>query len=68
MHISFVSKFKVKTAFSNFSHRLFQVLDAETKQDLPDVLERVKFSCFSWTHDHKGFFYNVGELVFFSMK
>ena len=25
---------------------------------LPDVLERVKFSCLAWTHEAKGIFYN----------
>lgn len=30
----------------------------DTKQDLDDVLENVKFSCLCWTHDHKGVFYN----------
>ncbi|XP_066930908.1 prolyl endopeptidase-like [Clytia hemisphaerica] len=28
------------------------------QQELPDVLENVKFSCITWTHDHKGVFYN----------
>lgn len=32
--------------------------DCETGDDLPDKLERVKFSSMAWTHDHKGMFYN----------
>ncbi|ELW50062.1 Prolyl endopeptidase [Tupaia chinensis] len=27
-------------------------------KELPDMLERVKFSCMAWTHDGKGMFYN----------
>ena len=38
---------------------IVKVRDCESKQDLDDVIERVKFSCMAWTHDHKGFFYNV---------
>ncbi|XP_076808880.1 prolyl endopeptidase-like isoform X1 [Clavelina lepadiformis] len=33
--------------------------DAENEKDLPDVLERVKFSSMAWTHDNKGMFYNA---------
>ena len=32
--------------------------DVKTGNDLEDVLEHVKFSCMSWTHDNKGIFYN----------
>jgi len=32
--------------------------DVKTGDDLEDVLEHVKFSCMSWTHDNKGIFYN----------
>lgn len=35
-----------------------KIRSVETKLDLDDCLENVKFSCLSWTHDNKGFFYN----------
>ncbi|CAL1541986.1 unnamed protein product [Lymnaea stagnalis] len=31
---------------------------APSSEDLPDVIERVKFSSMTWLHDHIGFFYN----------
>ncbi|BFZ21312.1 hypothetical protein BsWGS_24351 [Bradybaena similaris] len=31
---------------------------APTGEDLPDTLERVKFSSMAWMHNHVGFFYN----------
>ncbi|XP_041096419.1 prolyl endopeptidase [Polyodon spathula] len=33
-------------------------MTVEDQKELPDTLERVKFSCLSWTHDSKGVFYN----------
>ncbi|XP_010126056.1 PREDICTED: prolyl endopeptidase-like, partial [Chlamydotis macqueenii] len=33
-------------------------MKVEGPEELPDTLERVKFSCMAWTHDGKGMFYN----------
>ncbi|KAM8953969.1 prolyl endopeptidase [Pelodytes ibericus] len=33
-------------------------MKVSNQEELPDVLERVKFSCMSWTHDGVGMFYN----------
>ncbi|KAG9355584.1 hypothetical protein JZ751_000422 [Albula glossodonta] len=33
-------------------------LKADDLTLLPDILERVKFSCLAWTHDARGIFYN----------
>ncbi|XP_027587461.1 prolyl endopeptidase [Pipra filicauda] len=33
-------------------------MKVEGPEDLPDTLERVKFSCMVWTHDGRGIFYN----------
>ena len=36
-----------------------QVMRVATKEKLSDELKWVKFSSIAWTHDHKGFFYQV---------
>jgi len=33
-------------------------MKVENQEKLDDVLENVKFSCITWTHDNKGVFYN----------
>lgn len=40
-----------------------KVKNTDTLQDLSDVIEKVKFSSISWTHDNKGFFYSVCLLI-----
>ena len=39
----------------------WQVREVETRQDLPDRLQWIKFSGAAWTHDHQGFFYSRYE-------
>lgn len=34
-----------------------KIRSVETHEDLPDLIEDVKYSSISWTHDNKGFFY-----------
>lgn len=40
-----------------------KVRDVESGEDYPELLEQVKFSVISWTHDNKGFFYSVRKIV-----
>ena len=45
-------------AFAGSDWNEFHVRDVATGRDLPDVIQWVKFSGMSWTHDGKGFFYS----------
>lgn len=36
-----------------------KIRSVESGEDYPELLEQVKFSAQSWTHDNKGFFYAV---------
>jgi len=36
-----------------------KVMNVKNKEKLSDELKWVKFCGISWTHDHKGFFYQV---------
>ena len=36
-----------------------QVMKVSSGEKLPTVLKKVKFSSIAWTHDNKGFFYQV---------
>ena len=38
---------------------LLQVKQVSSRQDYPDELKWVKFSSIAWTHDNRGFFYQV---------
>ncbi|XP_051880042.1 prolyl endopeptidase-like isoform X2 [Pristis pectinata] len=46
----------LSTSGSDWVTIKFLKVDGAT--ELPDTLERVKFSCMAWTHDAKGIFYN----------
>lgn len=41
---------------------IFQFMKVDGAVELPDTLEKAKFTSMSWTHDNKGLFYNVREM------
>ena len=44
---------------------IFQFMRTDTKEQLEDVLENVKFSCLSWTHDNKGLDHCTHEYYYY---
>lgn len=44
----------------------FQFKKVPSGEDLPDILERLRYTSIAWTHDKKGVFYNVNRVQNFS--
>lgn len=42
---------------SGLDWRTFKIRDVDTGEDLPDVLEKIKFSSAAWRRDNSGFYY-----------
>lgn len=41
----------------------YQVMKVVNKEAFPEKLKWIKFSGIAWTHDHKGFFYQVYNIT-----